>query len=241
MFRFALLLAVTLMGCHPSSEVATPSLPDVPGVSTSIEAIPTNALPTWAAPDHYQLILWIDPDSKHFRGDATVTMRLTEPSNHLWLRARGLEQLHMRVETENGEQLDTEPRTLDQHGLIRLALPKQLAPQRLKVQAHYKVPFHSAPDGIHQRQQDGQTYTRARLENFNISRILPSFDDAQYRVPLTLTLMVPPGMEVAASMQPLKRQHMAGWLHLQFAPIVPTPNYRFAFVVASSRASSLLP
>ncbi|EKE71088.1 M1 family metallopeptidase [Gallaecimonas xiamenensis] len=223
-------LALALLGCQDKADTQAPAA-TAPAAQSQVEATPVAQLPRWAEPSHYQLTLWVDPDQPGFKGQGEIALQLTQASDHLWLHAKDMSQLDIKVVTAEGEILDTQVEDKDDTGVIRLALPKTLSPQQLTLKFDYQAPYNQSLEGLYKVSEGGRNYAFTQFESIDARRAFPGFDEPSFKVPFDLTLVVPKAMKAVANTPEVARREEGELAYVQFATTKPLPTYLLAFAV----------
>lgn len=230
-------LSLALLGCQDPAATDTqtdaqaPAAAEVAKPAPEAESIPTAQLPQWAAPSHYQLTLWINPDSGEFKGQGEIQMTLDKASDHLWMHAKDMTALTIKAVTAKGETLDTQIQQMDDSGVIRVAFPHNIDAQKLTLKVSYEAPYNKSLEGLYKVSEGGRNYAFTQFEAIDARRAFPGFDEPRFKVPFDVTLAIPKGMKAIANTPEVARKDDGDWTYIQFATTKPLPTYLLAFAV----------
>ena len=65
--------------------VAASAAPQQAALAATTGSAPQGRLPRWAVPQSYQLAFKVDPAQQDFSGTTIIKLKLSKPSDHLWL------------------------------------------------------------------------------------------------------------------------------------------------------------
>ncbi len=192
---------------------------------------PKLRLPAGAVPTGYRVALTIDPARTTFRGAADIGVRLSAPTELLWLNATELE-VQKASATAGGSPVAVRvvPGGSD---FLGFAFEKPVAAGELDLHVEYTGSIaETSTQGVF-RQKDGDAwYVYTQLETTDGRRAFPCFDEPSYKSPWELTLTIPAGSN-ALSNTPIVSETPApgGGRVVRFAKTDPLPAYLIAFGV----------
>jgi len=192
---------------------------------------PKFRLPMLALPINYEIRLALIPDKDTFTGSVDINLSIKESTSVLWLNADKI--------TIEGASLFTGGQTLTAKVLPQ---PKDLVgfsfehavgagPARLHVAYQGEI---SRKDmaGIFQIKDGDHWYIYSQFEDISARRAFPCFDEPGYKVPWTVSLLVPQG-DGAFSNTPMVSEvnDANGMKTVKFAQTKPLPSYLVAVAV----------
>jgi len=147
-----------------------------------------------ARPERYDLRLALDPEAGTFRGQARVAVRVAAPTERLVLHALDLSFDAVSV---GGRRLDAARVVVDAAAeTVTLLLDAPLKKGRVELDFAYSGKMNELMRGLYKaRGRDGankeEAWTFTHLEPTHARRVLPSFDEPEFKAPFRLTLDVP--------------------------------------------------
>ena len=197
------------------------------------ESPPPGRLPRWAIPESYRLSFRVDPAQAGFSGTATIALRLTRASDHLWLHGKSLKVGRVVVidasgKTHAGKYVAAAP----QAGVARIDFGSVLPAQQLNLTIDYRASYDPDLEGLFKVDHAGHAYARTEMQPLGARLAFPCFDEPGFRTPFTLRLTVPVGQTAVANTRQVKEvADGKGWKTVSFAPTLPLPTYLVAFAV----------
>ncbi len=192
---------------------------------------PKLRLPATAAPTGYRVALTVDPDETTFRGAVDIGIRLSAPTDLLWLNAT---ELKVEKATASAGGSPVAVRVVPGgDDFLGFAFEKPVAAGELTLHVEYTGSIaETSTQGVF-RQKDGDAwYVYTQLESTDGRRAFPCFDEPSYKSPWELTLTIPAGVS-ALSNTPIVSDSPApgGGRVVRFAKTEPLPAYLVAFGV----------
>jgi cytosol alanyl aminopeptidase len=199
-------------------------------LSAQTEPAPALRLSGNASPARYRLFLSLDPTKDTFSGTIDIDLRVTRPTQSVWLHARDLDIKSTALEL-NGKPVATR---IDRGGADLLGIttdtPVAGAP-RLRIAFEGKVEPKN-PRGIFRRAAGQDRYLYTQFESIDARRAFPCFDEPSYKVPWTITLEVPRHLRAFANTPIAREQDTQGDTKtIEFTETKPLPSYLIAFAV----------
>ena len=200
---------------------------------TEPPSTPTPPLDAAIQPRAAHLALTIDPAQPRHRGSLGLDLALTQPTALITLHAAasvqvatawlesGAHRIAAQVQAAEGERL-----------LVKLARPAPAGPARLTL-TFSGLGRDADTDGLVRARSGGEAYLVARLDQAAARRVFPLFDEPGFRLPWTLTLTVPAGLQVRATtaLQQQEPAEEAGWQQWRFATTAPLPAQALGFAI----------
>lgn len=205
---------------------------EVPAAAASSAKFPVAALPDIATPLDYQIELSIDPNSDRFSGDVSIRVMLNTATDTLWMHGEKLRVRQAEVITADGERLTASYAEQANSGVVKLTFPRALAAQELKLHFSYDADFDQALNGLYRVKDAGENYAFTQMESHYARKAIPSFDEPRFKVPFTVSLIVP-NEQVAIANTPLVSSEDVGngRTRMNFAPSKALPTYLLAWAV----------
>jgi aminopeptidase N len=201
------LAVLTLVAMHQfpatAAMAATPAAAAKAG-STAVQV--TTQLPRNASPTHYALS--IAPDAEHgtFSASVTIALDVHQPSTSLTLNAADLEFASAAISAGPGQApLAASAIATDaQQQTVTLRFARELAPGSYQLQLAYRGKIGTQPAGLFQLDyQNGGANKRAlytQFENSDARRVLPCWDEPNYKATFALELTAPAGQSAISNM-----------------------------------------
>jgi cytosol alanyl aminopeptidase len=192
---------------------------------------PAFRLPTFAAPQHYSVVLTVAPDQDTFTGSVDIDLTFKEASQVLWLNA---EKLTVKDATITAGGQSSKATVIPQpKDLVGFSFDHPIGPGAAKLHVDYQGEI-SRKDmsGIFQVKDGDHWYVYSQFENIWARRAVPCFDEPGYKVPWQVTLNVP-REDGAFSNTPVVSEADGpnGTRTVKFAETKPLPSYLVAITV----------
>lgn len=228
-------LAACAAPAAPAPAAPSASTPVTAAAATTAvasESHPVLRLPTDVHPTAETLELTIQPEHDGFSGKADIDVELTQARQSVWLHARGLHVTSAMLTPEGGAAIPASWTDEDDHGLGRLALASVAPAGRARIHIVYDAPYMAGTQGLFKTKQAGVAYAFTQFEAVDARRAFPCFDEPGFKIPFTVTLVVPQGNEAISNTPELQRTPLEGGLErVSFATTKPLPSYLVAFAV----------
>lgn len=226
-----LLLGLTLAACGQSEPPAGHADKTGPEAAAGQE-IPLGQLPKSVLPEHYQLAFTMNPDDKTFRGEARIAIEIREPVETIWMHGKGLNVSSSTLTLADGETLDVGYEQVDESGVVKLALPRRVEPQKATLAFDYNAEFSDGLRGAYRVQEGEDWYVFTQFEAIDARRVFPGFDEPAFKVPFDISYTVPASDKVVANTpETVSRELENGMVRHEFATTKPLPTYLIAFAI----------
>ena len=194
------------------------------GTTSAAELVPTGQLPKSAQPLHYTLHLKIDPAQDRFEGEVSISVRLTQTSDHLWLHGRGLEVHAASIQAATGAAFAVKYQQMNDEGAARISFGRKLQAQTLELRMTYSAPYNAHLEGLYRVVRDGRPYVVTQMEPTGARNAFPGFDEPAFKTPYDITLSIPEELVgIGNTRQVAEARDTAGWKTLRFATTRPLP------------------
>ena len=201
--------------------------------ASSDPAPPTLRLTGEAVPQAYRVALEIDPGKTTFRGTADVGVRLTAPTELLWMHATSLKIEKATARLRSAGEVGGVRVVPGGEDFVGFAFDRPLPAGEIDLHVEYTGSIDdTSTQGVF-RQKDGDAwYVYTQLETTDARRAFPCFDEPAFKTPWELTLTIPAGTS-AVSNTPIVSEKPApgGGKIVQFGKTEPLPAYLIAFGV----------
>ena len=221
--------AVAAVACgHGSAapkRAAPAPIPDFQGS----DAPPPFRLDDRAIPRAQRLTIEVDPIADLFRGTADIDVELSRPAAVIWLHGRNL--IVDRAVAEQGGRVLPLDRVLppaDNPDLLGLAANQRLPAGPIRLRIEYRGQQGDEVGLFHQSYR-GDWYSFTDFEPDDARSAFPGFDDPRFKIPWTISLVVPAGDEGFANTPQVSATERDGRRVLEFAASEPLPSYLVAF------------
>lgn len=178
-----------------------------------------------------EVALQVDPAASEHSGQVRITLELQRAQRALTLHARDLKVTAAVIDL-GVRQLAARVRRLDAERIeLQFATPVPLGRSQLRMDFRGELQSRE-PYGLFRRQLDGLWYAATQFEPAGARLAFPLLDEPGWKLPWTLTLIVPQGLTAVAN-TPVRTQSEArpGWKRVEFEPTPPLPSYLLAFAV----------
>jgi alanyl aminopeptidase len=194
--------------------------------------VPGLRLPRNVEPLDYEAHLRVDPGQDAFTGTVEIRVRVLEPTDLVWLNAKGLAVSDMRAAAPGAEPIDATlvPGSDD---VIGLSFAKVLPAGEVTLSLRFEGNMdRQGSIGLFRQDENGHWYAITQLEPMDARRVLPCFDEPDRKATWRLVLTVPAQMRAFANM-PVESERASdpGWREVAFVRSPPLPSYLLAFAV----------
>ena len=225
-----LTLALLSLGCGgAATETPQAAAPGAAPAAATGAAATTTALDD-VRPTASRLTFVVDPDAKGFRGTATLDLELTQPRAVLWLHGKDLEVSKVTLTPEGGAPVAATWTLAHASGVAAVRPAQPVGPGKWTLTVEYKAPWGKGMQGLYVAREAGLSYAFTQFEAIDARTAFPSFDEPRFKIPFSVTLLVPKGLAAVANTPEVKRgAGEGGFDRVEFAPTRPIPSYLVAF------------
>ncbi|MFO1311201.1 MAG: M1 family metallopeptidase [Burkholderiales bacterium] len=217
-----LLAALLVVLVSPAAAYAQPGPAAVPGMRLprNVEAL------------DYDVHLSVDPAESEFSGAVGIALRVLEPTDLVWLNAKGLALREITAAAPGGEAIAG---TLVQGSddVVGVSFPKVLPAGEVRLAFRYTGTQNRLGSiGLFRQEENGHWYAVTQFEPQDARRAIPCFDEPDRKATWKLTLTVPGHMRAFANM-PVESERAVngGTREVVFHRSPPLPSYLVAFAV----------
>ncbi len=188
-------------------------------------------LPDVVAPLSYRLTLTIDPEQDRHSGEVAIAIDIKRASRLIRLYGSGISVNSAVLKTADAAYVAS----VSSVGDKTLELAFALAPPVGQAELIMTFTGHvddKASQGLFRQKEGGDWYVFTQFESTDARRAFPCFDEPAWKVPWTLSLIIPEKLNAVAN-TPLSREVPmgAGLKRLDFLTSQPLPSYLVAFGV----------
>lgn len=210
-------------------------------------------LPGIVKPRNYRVHLCVDPDARGFSGSVTISAELTEPTSEIVLHALDLD-IRRAVIHQSGSDQSPSIDVDEDRQWITLRTGDPLAPGPADLTFEYSADYCGNLVGLYTSEFDLDGSTRrlavTQCESTHARRILPCFDEPEFKATFEVTLEVPHDAAAISNAAEMERTPMTGTSStgtsssgespagstgesdiVRFAPTMPMSTYLLAIVV----------
>ncbi|QDE40766.1 M1 family metallopeptidase [Luteibacter pinisoli] len=195
-------------------------------------APPLGHLPDWAQPESYKLAFKVDPKQEDYTGSASIKIKLTQPSDFVWIHGKEL-KVSKVVVTDAAGKKHTGKYTVaaEKEGVARLDLGAKLEGE-ITVAIDFAAPLNKQLQGLYKVSHEGVPYAMTQMEPVSARYAFPGFDEPRFKTTYDLSLTIPADDQGVANTAQVKEEKAgAGWKTLTFSTTKPLPTYLVAFAV----------
>jgi alanyl aminopeptidase len=198
----------------------------------SVTAVPGLRLPRNVEPLDYDARLRVDPGQDAFTGTVDIRLRVLEPTDLVWLNAKGLALGDARA-TAPGDDAIAATIVPGSDDVVGLSFAKVLPAGEVTVSLGFEGTMdRQGSIGLFRQEENGRWYALTQLEPMDARRVLPCFDEPDRKATWRLALTVPARMRAFGNMPVAsERASDPGWREVTFVRSPPLPSYLFAFAV----------
>ncbi|MEZ0311439.1 MAG: M1 family aminopeptidase [Myxococcota bacterium] len=192
---------------------------------------PNGKLPSYATPLAYAIELTIDPDRDAFAGNVSITVKLEEPRDHIWLHGRGLRVATASVKLADGKLHPVRYQEIPGKGLAFVGFEHTIEPQEVVLSFGYEATYGGNLEGLYTVSAQDQRYAFAQFEPISARLCFPSFDEPRFKTPFDITLITR-REHVAVSTTAIAAEQEHGTLKTtRFKVTEKLPTYLITFAV----------
>jgi cytosol alanyl aminopeptidase len=195
-------------------------------------APPLGHLPEWAQPESYKLAFKVDPKQEDYSGSTIIKLKLTQPSDFVWIHGKEL-KVSKVVVTDAAGKKHTGKYTVaaEKEGVARLDLGGKLDGE-ITVAIDFTAPLNKQLQGLYKVSHEGIPYAMTQMEPVSARYAFPGFDEPRFKTPYDISLTIPADDQGVANTAQVKEEKAgAGWKTLTFSTTKPLPTYLVAFAV----------
>ncbi len=194
------------------------------------ETPPLGLLSDAVKPTAYRLQLTVDPAKARFAGHTEIDAELARPARRIFLHGNGLNVSRVLV-ISGTTTLVARYSQVDDTGVARLDLPRELPAGSLTLKFDYQADFSKGAEGLFHARVDKRWYAWTQMEPIDARRMFPGFDQPGFKTPFTVTVTAPRAARVFAN-SPEASTSAGGAMSVHhFLPTPPLPTYLVAIGV----------
>jgi len=247
--RTLALLAATALSCGTPPDANAPRpTPSASGDAAArtpepIDPGPAPAvrLPTDVRPTDEAIELRIVPSDERFSGKVDITVQLEAARGAFWLHGRDMNVTRATVTPlgsgagapmDGGAPIEGKWEQRHPSGVASLVLPQRVPAGRAKIHIEFDAPIGTSLKGLYRAKQAGESYVFTQFEAIAARQAFPCFDEPAFKIPFTLTLVVPAAHRAVANTKEAAPPVVEGAMkRFAFKPTPPLPSYLVAFAV----------
>ena len=194
------------------------------------ESVPMR-LPGGVAPLSYRLTLTIDPEQDQHSGEVSIALDIKAASHVIRLHASDIKVGSAVLKTADANYVASVSALDDK--TIELAFAQPLPPGQAELSMSFTGHVDDkASQGLFRQKEGGDWYVFTQFESTDARRAFPCFDEPVWKVPWTLSLIIPEKLNAVAN-TPLAHEVPLGngMKQLDFLTSQPLPSYLLAFGV----------
>ena len=223
------LVVIALVACSarelPPERVPAPVVPDAGAIDALVVKAPEpgGRLAGGAVPLAYDVRLELDPDNEAFAGRVEIRVRFAAPADQVWLHADGLEIAKATIGGAAVTKLAGPPGVIGFAGTFSGELTLAL---------DYTGHLDDEAEGLFRQKTGKQWFLYAQSQAVFARKIVPCFDEPQWKPAWRVTLVVPKQQVALANGAQIKETTLAdGRREIRFAEIGAMPSYLFSVAV----------
>lgn len=193
---------------------------------------PKGRLPNTVNPRHYKLALVIIPDKQHFSGVVDIDITLQTALEHLWLHGHRIEVHKAELQLADGEIVGATYNQVDDTGIARLNLAKEIKAGEAVLHIEYQAPFDESLEGLYRVKDGDEYYAYTQFEATAARLAFPGFDEPAFKVPFDISLTVKTEHSAISNTPEIETTLLDNGLkRIRYATTKPLPTYLIAFAV----------
>ncbi len=199
-------------------------------------------LPSHVVPSRYDLRLEPDLTTLSFRGEETVAVTVTEPTDEVVLNAVDLAITEATIANDRGESLRGVPAMDEATERCRIAFPSRVAPGAWRLSLRFAGPLNDKLRGFYRSSyKDASGATRllaaTQFESTDARRAFPCWDEPAFKAVFAVTLAIDPALTAVSNTRVVAERQERGKKVLTFADTIKMSTYLVAFVVGELEAT----
>ncbi|MGZ3181995.1 MAG: M1 family metallopeptidase [Telluria sp.] len=196
----------------------------------------TTQLPRSASPTHYDVSLVPDAGKASFAGKVTITLNVLEPTSKLTLNAADMQfsKVSLAPVSGKGASLEGKARVDNEAQTATFDFGQTIARGAYKLTLEYTGKIGTQAYGLFAIDYDTPAGKKRALytqfENSDARRMIPSWDEPNYKATFTLDAVVPAGQMAVSNMPAASTKTLPdGRQHVQFARTPKMSTYLLFF------------
>jgi puromycin-sensitive aminopeptidase len=199
-------------------------------------------LPRTVVPDHYDITLDVDPGRDSFAGTVGIDVRVLEPVDRIVLNTAELDIDDVALSSGSGAIAVTDV-VHDDRERTTLALATEVDAGSYRLELRYRGVLNDQLRGLYRAtfvDEDGGEHPIAtsQCEPTDARRILPCWDEPDFKATFRTTMVVPDGVEAYSNAAEVARAPVDGRTRIEFATTMKMSTYLLAFVVGPFEATA---
>ncbi len=199
-------------------------------------------LPRGIVPQHYDIKLDLDFDHFTFAGEAGIDIRVSEPAPAVILNTADID-IKEAFLTSGSDRFGITGIAYDEKfERATLSLESELAPGDYRLTIDYSGTINDQLKGLYRstyRDDDGTEHPIAtsQCQATDARRILPCWDEPDFKATFQATMVVPPGIEAYSNSRQLERVDSDGKVEFRFARTMKMSTSLLAFIAGPFEAT----
>jgi alanyl aminopeptidase len=195
------------------------------------EPVPALLLPRDTRPLAEAIELTLDPRQERYSGAVDIDVQLERARSVVWLHGQELHVTRASVTPAGGAPIPATWQVRHASGVAGLALSSSAPAGRAKIRVEFDAAFGTGQRGLYRTTEAGVPYAFTQFEAIAARDAFPCFDEPDFKIPFTTTLIVPADQQAIANAQEVGRTPAGPSVRVTFAPTAPLPSYLVAFAV----------
>ncbi len=191
-------------------------------------------------PVRYDLTLWASPHGDHFRGKVIIDIKINERTNEIRFHGQDLDVASVLLKSED-KNYDGVFKNVNNYGVAVVSFEQTLNAGNYQLEINYEGHFQEDLQGLYRVKEGGEFYIFSQLEPLSARKMLPCFDDPQFKTPFKLSVITDSQLAVITNAGLLSSSRQGqNTLHV-FHETRPISTYLLAFGdMYCSRSEALL-
>lgn len=219
-----------MSGC-PETATTTQTSPTSTSTPVAEEAAPKLRLPADTRPVSQTIELTLDPRKEDYSGRVDINVQLNTPRRTIWLHGKDLRVATATVTPEGGAPINATWSQKDDAGIGALTLSSDVPAGAARVTITFSAKFGNGQKGLYTTSQADTKYAFTQFEAIAARSAFPCFDEPSFKIPYTMTLVVPSSMQAIANTKETARATVGENIRVSFAQTEKLPSYLLALAV----------
>ncbi|HEX8790705.1 MAG TPA: M1 family metallopeptidase [Polyangiaceae bacterium] len=212
-----------------STATATPT-----AIATPIpeDPVPTLRLPGDVHPLAEAIDLQLNPADTKYGGSVDIDVKLDAPRSTVWLHGKDFTVTKATLTPEGAAPIEAKWAERHETGVASISLASPAPVGKARIHIEYTAPFGRGQHGLYRATEDKADYVFTQFEAIAARQAFPCFDEPSFKIPYTVSLVVPDSMVAVANTHEISHAALSsGWKRVDFDATQPLPSYLVAFAV----------
>ena len=195
------------------------------------EAPPKLRLPEGTTPLAEAIELRVDPRTGSYSGTVDIEIELAATKSLLWAHGKDLRVSSATVTPAGAAPITAVWKERDASGVASLTLASPAPAGKAHVRLSFDAAFEKGQKGLYTTTEAGESYAFTQFEAIAARSAFPCFDEPRFKIPFTVSLVVPKGMAAISNAREKSRVADGDNERVTFGATEKLPSYLIAVAV----------